>query len=410
MKICIDATPIGIRTTDRGGVYRYVLELVRSLHGLDRENTYTLFFNFFRRDNLPFYRKIVKTLDLRDNFRCRVSRLPNRLRDSIDVPFDLIAGRHDIFHSCFDHLPPVMRGSGVVTIHDVRYLEDSSSLLGKFMVKSLERHAGTGGQANFKDYIQMIRLQDRLRRRVRKTANRARVIITVSEYSKRRIVELLGVPADKVKVIHHGVNKVLSSDGGPEAKRVLVRRGITKPYFLYVGKYDPLKNLGTIIEALKNMTRKFDFQMVFVGPKNWYYRVIADKAASMGLENSCVFTDFVPDHELRVLYEQAKAFLYPTLYEGFGLPVLEAMAAGIPVVTTRVCSIPEVVGNAGLFVDPYSPEDIASALNKIVENPDLASIMVQRGLARTGAFQWERVARSTLQIYEDVANIGRSGS
>lgn len=400
MRICIDATPIGIHTTDKGGVYRYIHHLVEALSDIDMENQYTLFFNFFNKKNLPAFEQKLETLRLGQNFWVRHSRCPARVRDMFDLPIELLSGRFDVFHGCADRLPRLFSGRGVVTIHDVRYMEDLNE---SPEPRWIEMETLLPEEAIF-DYMARDQLLESLRRTISKTVQRAAAIITVSEFSKKRITELLNVPKEVIKVVYHGVDSCFRAHSDAQIRMVLDRMRIKKPYILYTGKYDPLKNLLRLLRAFKTVSiTKKDLTFVMVGPKNWFYFIVMEEAKNLEVIDRIYCTDFITDEDLAVLYCGALAFVLPSLYEGFGMPVIEAMACGTPVLTSNVCSLPEVAGDAAILIDPMSIEDITGAIIRIVEDDKLRNELIVRGVAHAASFTWERTARETLAVYEEKA-------
>lgn len=400
MKICIDATPIGIVTVDKGGVCRYIFELIKAISLLDQTNQYTLFFNFFREKSLPIFHDTIKRLRAGENFHVRLSRVPMRLRNIIEPPIELLTGRFDIFHGCFDYLPRILFGQGVVTIHDVRYMENIDNETDAEWIKMLKQFSPSP-EFYVKDYLGRSCFFNHLRSTVKKTIQRADRVITVSEFCKSRITELLCIPSEKVKVIHHGVDKHFKPLPPKEVRPVLDKFGVKKPYIFYAGKFDPLKNLIRLLEAFKEITVLHDVNLVMAGIINWFYYILIEKARQLNILNKVVFTDFVTDEELVALYNGASAFALPSIYEGFGIPLLEAMACGVPIVTSNICSIPEVVGDAALFADPYSVTDLSQCILQCLTNETLQEELIEKGKKQVKLFTWENSAKETIAIYKE---------
>jgi len=401
LRICIDATPIGVKTLDRGGVYRYLFELIESLSRVDTRNEYTLFFNFFRKENMPVLRELEKTLRVGANFSFRLSRFPPRLRARIEPPLEVLAGRFDVFHNGFDYLPPLLRAKGIATVQDVRYLEDMDHGVRDEWIETIERTSPDPG-FYLKDCRAREGLFENLRRSIEKTIKRASAIITCSAFTKSRLVGLLGVDEKMVSVIPLAADPVFRPLDREETGPVLKKFGIRKPYIFYSGKYDPLKNLLRLVRAFAQVRASHDVALVFSGPRNWFYYVVMEEVRSLGLTEDFIATGVVTDEELAALYNEASALAFPSLYEGFGIPPLEAMSCGTPVVASRECSIPEVVGDAALFVDPLSAESIASGLATCMEESRAREELVRKGFSRVAEFTWETTARKTLGVYESV--------
>lgn len=400
MKICIDATPIGINTTDKGGVYRYIHHLVEALGQIDKENQYRLFFNFFNNSNLPAFEKKINQLDLPANFLVQRSRCPVRIREGLGLPVEFLAGGFDVFHGCADRLPKVTWGKAVVTIHDVRYLEDFNAPPDPEWMDIIQRKAPRPKEA-MTDFMARDALFKSLRETIKQTVKRADKIIAVSEFSKSRMIDTLNIEAEKIRVVHHGVDTCFKRPSHSHLKKRLEHMGIKTPYVLYTGKYDPLKNLLRLLSAFKICSDKWnDLMLVMAGPKNWFYYVVEEESRRLGIGDRIYYTDFISDEDLVTLYSGASLFAMPSLYEGFGMPVIEAMACGAPVVTSRLCSIPEVAGDAALLVDPESVSDIAEAMMSVLSDKKISDDLVAGGLMQASSFTWEKSARETLSIYE----------
>ena len=236
------------------------------------------------------------------------------------------------------------------------------------------------------------------------TARRAARIIAISEASKQDVVTLLGMPAEKVEVTYLGVDLAIFCPGAfkGQAGELEARYGVRRPYVLYVGKLEPRKNLPVLIEAFASIAQQFpDYQLVLAGNPGWDYQAIYETAARVSLGKRIQFTGFVSEADLPALYAGADLFVYPPSYEGFGFPVLEAMACGTPVITSNVSSLPEVAGDAGLLVDPLDIAELTEAMRKVLSDSELRQRMREKGLERARQFTWEETARRTLRVYEE---------
>ncbi len=229
------------------------------------------------------------------------------------------------------------------------------------------------------------------RRLVPRVARKARMIVTNSEFSKWEIVRHLGIPEDRIRVTPLAAS--------PEFRPVPAH--VQNPYFLYVGNLEPRKNLERLIEAFARMPRK-DQDLVIVGNR-WYHGDAAEaKARSLGLNGRVKFMGYVPRADLPGLFSGATAFVYPSLLEGFGLPVVEAMACGAPVITSNNSSMKEVAGGAAVLVEPTNVRELTEALTRLADDPGLRQELSQRGLRRSAGFSWTRTAELTLDVYREV--------
>ena len=235
-------------------------------------------------------------------------------------------------------------------------------------------------------------------------ARRAAGIITVSNSARDDIVRYLRVPREKVRVVMNAVSPVFRPVTDPaHLTSVLTRYGINVPYVLYVGTIEPRKNIARLVQAFAHLKRAgLPHKLVLVGQPGWHFQPIYAEIERQGITRDVVLTGYVPEQDLPALYSGAECMAFPSLYEGFGLPVLEAMACGTPVVTSHSSSLAEVAGDAALLIDPYSVEQIAGALARIHDDPQLAGDFVTRGLERATRFTWESAARATLDLYDAV--------
>jgi glycosyltransferase involved in cell wall biosynthesis len=228
-------------------------------------------------------------------------------------------------------------------------------------------------------------------------------LITVSESTRDDLIRLFRVPAGKITVIPHGADARFLPAGDPDPVSELVRKyDLTSPFILFLGTLEPRKNLVTLVRAFASLKEKIPHALVLVGQKGWKCEAVFQTVAALGLQDRVRWTGYVPDEE-RVLFYQAADFLvYPSWYEGFGMPLLEALQSGCPVIATRVSAIPEVVGEAGLLVDPSRSEELSQAMLRLIREPGLRDHLREAGLARARQFSWEASARKTLEVFDAV--------
>jgi glycosyltransferase involved in cell wall biosynthesis len=279
--------------------------------------------------------------------------------------------------------PPVHRGRLVATIHDLGFLRVPATFSRTFVKRSTVL--------------------------VRRTARRADRVLTGSAFSREDLISEYGLDPEKVAVVRYGVGPEFIA--APEASesaaaRVLERLGIAKPYILSVGRLNPRKNLPALARAFVRMKTAtgLPHRLVLAGPED--FRTKETLSAVFGAAPDVIVAGLVPDSDLPLLYREAEIFVYPSLFEGGGLPVLEAMAAGTPVIASRASSLPEMAGDAGILVDPESVEEIAGALIRLSTDPGLRGELREKGRARARTMTWEEAARATLRVYEEAAGPG----
>jgi glycosyltransferase involved in cell wall biosynthesis len=233
-------------------------------------------------------------------------------------------------------------------------------------------------------------------------------IITISQATKDDILKLYGVKSEKVHVVYPGIKETLSLEPHIYPMKELENKfGITKKYLLFVGTLQPRKNIRRLIEAFSKVhIIDSDLQLVIVGRKGWKYEEILSAPEEYGVKDSVAFLDFVKDEDLQMLYKGAQCFVWPSLYEGFGLPVLEAMQYGCPVITSNISSLPEAGGDAAIYVDPENVDDIAEKIKKVLGDKELRESMIKKGYLQVKKFSWEKAAKETLAVLKEV--VGRS--
>ena len=228
-------------------------------------------------------------------------------------------------------------------------------------------------------------------------------IITVSEQSKRDLIRYLPVKSEDIVVIPEAAGANYRLLNRKEIKPILTRYNIDFPYILYVGSLESRKNLPRLLEAYARARQKVpQWKLVIVGARKWKFTPIFETVQRLQLEPHVHFTGYVEEEDLPAVYNGADLFVFPSLYEGFGLPVLEAMSCGTPVITSDCSSLPEVAGKAALLIDPYDVEAMGEAIQEVLLNPTLAASLRVKGLARAKKFSWERTAQETIAVYERV--------
>jgi glycosyltransferase involved in cell wall biosynthesis len=264
----------------------------------------------------------------------------------------------------------------VITVHDIAYIR-FPDLLNK-------------SRQIYKKYILSL------------SVKKADIIIAVSHSTKRDIIEFFKVDEKKIKVIHHGVESRFHPISNVEGYRT--RNNLPSKMILNIGTLEPRKNVVTLIKAFKKLQERGfkDYVLTIAGEKGWLYKKIFKEIKSSGMEQSIRLLGVVRDEELPLLYNCADLFVYPSLYEGFGLPPLEAMACGVPIITSNTSSLPEVVGNAGIMVDPNDIESLSDEMYRVLKDKELKHQMSRDGLKRSKMFTWEKMANEVLETYNEI--------
>lgn len=367
MRIAIDASTI----STQGGPRTYVLGLVDALLKIDRKNEYIIFYNDAEHlGRFPRAREVVLA------GRNPLARL---WREHVLLPLACARERIDVLHCPKSAIPWLSPCPVVVTLHDLIPVQHPE----------LEKRAA--------------HLYWRLH--IPRAARKSAHVITISEWAKKGIMESYGVPESRISVIMQSYDPAMLDPRDPVTGQDIRRKyGLTEGYILYVGTIQPRKNLISLIEAYALLMRDKQVPpLVVVGRKGWLYEELFKRVGELNLTDRIIFTGFVPDDELPFLFDGAAVFTYLSLLEGFGRPPLEAMACGVPVITSNTSAIPEVVGTAGIVISPTDIPSIAAALSTVLNDSSLAQQLRERGIERARLFSWDEAARETLAAYELVA-------
>lgn len=228
-------------------------------------------------------------------------------------------------------------------------------------------------------------------------------VLSVSENTKKDLIKLFHIKENKIEIIHNAASDSFGIVEDDLCEEMRKEKGLPKEFIFSVGTLEPRKNYGTLIEAYaKIKAHHQDTKLLIAGKKGWKSESIFEKVEKLGLKNDVIFIGYVTEDELAKLYNLATVFAYPSLYEGFGIPPLEAMKCGCPVVTSNISSLPEVVGDAALLINPNSAEDLANALHKLLSDPSLQEDLKAKGLDQHKKFSWETSARKLLAIINQV--------
>jgi len=286
----------------------------------------------------------------------------------------------DLLHATVNVSPWIGGCPAVVTVHDLSFLRYPEAF----------------------PTLQRIYLRSQARRSVLA----ARQVIAVSEATAQDVIRFFAVPAGRISVVYNGVDAAFHPAPQAEVEAFRRRKKLPARFIMHLGTLEPRKNLVRLVQAFAQVLRqdrekpgREPLKLLLAGGKGWDYDNIFRAVADLGLTGEVLFPGYVPDEELVWWYRAAILFAYPSLFEGFGLPVAEAMACGTPAVTSSVSSLPEVAGDAALLVDPTSVEALAGALRQLLDNPALARQFGERGKAQAARFSWSRTARETVQVY-----------
>ncbi len=230
----------------------------------------------------------------------------------------------------------------------------------------------------------------------------ASAIITMTNIGAKDISRYMGADPDKIHVIYESYNESCRVVEEDDALQVRQKYDLPEKYILFLGGLNPIKNFRNTLLAYEKLYRELPHKLVVVGFRRWKFSEELKLIDELGLRDHIIFTNFIPDEDIPAIYNLADVFVFPSLYEGFGMPVLEAMACACPVVTTKTGSSPEVAGGAAVLTDPYRPDEIADAIRKVVSDEELRERLVAKGLKRATEFSWKNCARNTLALFESL--------
>ena len=381
MRLAINTLPL---TGNQAGAERYAKNIIQYLAQRNGDQTYVLILSQRNRAYYHFPQKNIRPLILPLDTRLKPLRI---FAEQFLLPFFLRSLKVDLFFSPCNIAPWRMPVPLVLTLFDLHWF------IYPELFNPLHR-----------TYVQ---------RAITWSVRRAKRIITISENSKKDILNIFNLPEQKVRVIYPGLDPVFLKEASPEEVHgVKGRYRIQGPYLLFVGKQHKRKNILTLLKVFRQLKEgeRLPHQLVLAGTPGDGSPEIEAWLAS-GNHPEVIRTGFIPDQEMRPLYAGADALVYPSLYEGFGLPVLEAMACGCPVITSTVSSIPEVAGTAALLIDPDREDEMAEAILRLIRKPALAQRLREEGRVQARKFTWDRAAEETLEVFHQALPDGlpRSG-
>ena len=367
MRIGIDARLVFY---NRAGIGQYILRLVEALAVLSPNDDKFILLQS-RKDN--------STIINSNGFVRKSLWTPSHNRfEQPALSFEVSRLKLDLLHSP-DFIPPFKRNCrSVITIHDLAFL-----LYPHFLTKESARYYGQIDQA------------------WRKTDH----IIAVSEATKQDSIKMLGVPEKKITVIHEAANPIYRPMPDEEAlQRVKTKYKLDKDFILFVSTIEPRKNLPSLLQAYRQLRDQYkrDEILVLAGSRGWLWEEVYETVSHLNLEEHVAFLGRVPSADLVYLYNAARLLVHPSFYEGFGLTPLEAMTCGTPVIVSNTAALPEVVGDAGLMINPHDVEGLTVAMWRVLTEEELRQDLIGKGLKRAAQFSWQKAAEQTLEVYHKV--------
>jgi len=364
------------------GISRYTRYLMRAISKINRDDDFIVF----------QHRRHTEPLISKPNFRRATLFAPVHTRlEQLMLPFELMRFSLDLLHST-DFIPP-LRASlpTVITVHDLAFLHWPH-----FLTKDSAAYYG----------------------QIDRGVRRASHIIVPSESTKKDLIAQLGVPKNKVSVIYEAADDSFGPlPVEPTRRQICQRYGLPETFFLFVGTIEPRKNVDGLLRAFRHLLDKYntdDVGLAIAGGHGWLYEEVLDLIRKLKLEHNVFTLGRVSDSDLHKLYVGARCHVHPAHYEGFGLPPLEAMACGTPTIVSNVSSLPEVVGDAALLVNPENWEELAVAMQRVLTDDQLHAELREKGLQRASCFSWEQAAERTLEVYrrviEDPAPVAATGT
>jgi len=375
MKIVIDARLYGL---ENAGIGRYVMNLINQIEKIDKENFYFILLNKKYFKNLKFKNK---------NFKKVLAEYPHySFKEQIFLPLQLIKLKPDLVHFPHFNVPIFWWGKYVVTIHD----------LIKHQSRGLETTTRTPVFYWFKYLNYKILVWVAVKRAFR--------IFTPSEFWKKELIKRYHLSPQKIVVTYEGVDEKFSNFQifKFSNRKILEKYKIKKPFVIYTGSLYPHKNVETLVKAVGQFNKLKRLYLVIVCARNIFYERFLKKVKNLGAQDYVNFIGFVPDEELAIIYREAETFVFPSLIEGFGLPGLEAMACGLPVLASDIPVFREVYQDGALYFDPFSVDDLVKKIKKIAEDRKLKKELELKGKRLISQYSWGEMAKKTLKVYRDL--------
>lgn len=374
MRITIDISP---SVHHHAGLGRYAAELLTALLRVAPQHEYIGLYHATREMQPEGTLKDIKTL--RIPLDAKPWRMSVLAAYYAHYNMDKRLPATDIFHGTDHLLPPLKHAKSIFTIHDLifRFFPQYHLPLNRWFLDLM----------------------------LPKFMQRADAIIAVSENTKRDVIRLMNVPAEKIHVVYEGVNPSFHPiDDQTQHERVRAAYHLPPQFILFFSTIEPRKNLVTLLDAYSTLLKQEAATppLVVMGRKGWLYQDTLQHIRDLGLQERVILTDWVEEADVPVVINLATVFVFPSLYEGFGLTPLEAMACGAPVISSNASSLPEVIGDAGILVEPRDAAAFTRAIQRVLSDANLRQDLRAKGLEQAARFTWERAARETLRVYETV--------
>ena len=377
MKIGIDArTILNPAEEEAPGIGHYASQLIRHLFEIDKKNQYVLFFDRRVNDRDISQYKKAKVEIKYFPFHQYKKFLPGIYSEML-ITASLKKEKLDVFHSPKHSIPSTYRNKNLITVHDLATFKHPKLFSRKRISQS--------------------------KKALSATLKRCQKIIAVSESTKNDLNEIFKIPKRKIEVVYNGLDRIFfSPPREEEMRKVLNKYKVKGKYILFLGTLEPRRNIPRLLEAYASLKRKesLDYQLVLAGKEGWLASEFKQMVSDFDLRKEVIFTGYVPPKELNSLIRKAEIFVSPSIYEGFGMPVIEAMACGVPVITSNVSSLPEIAGEAALFVSPYDIGGLAGTIRRLLRDKKLQVELKEKGQKQARQFSWPKCAQETLKVYE----------
>lgn len=373
MNIAINTLPL---YNTKVGMGKYIVELVNKIPQIDKNSTY---FFYVSQENANFFQFQEKNIILKKVPVSLSSPFGKLVWEHIFLPFSLWKNKIVLYHAPGFVLPFFKLNKNIkfiITLADMTFFSHPQ--------------------------YHMFWKQKYFKYMIPRSIHKADKVIAISESTKKDILKHVSVDEKKIMVTHLGYDTLFSKQSINKIIPILKKYNINFPYILFVGMLEPRKNVPSLIKAFAAIKNKQNHMLVIVGKKGWQYDKIFDWVQKLKLEQQVVFTGYVPDEHLSALYSGATCFVYPSFYEGFGIPIIEAMACGCPVITSNNSSMEEIAGDAAILVDPYDVQTITRAIETYLYNNDERKKRAKQGIKYVKRFSWETMVKKTEQIYKEL--------